>query len=609
MNPAPNPTKDLDFQAIVSRMWPFAAPSSGLFLAALILTPVATAVSLVQPWLMKAAIEEHIEGIGGGTASQMGLDTLGKVAGAYLAAVMFGYLVRSTYSIIISIAGQRTVLRLRSHVVEHLLSRSPSFFDKRPAGALLTRATSDIEALGESLSSGVVTILLDVLTIIGVLVAMFMLEWKMTLLLLTVAPPLALIIELCRRRLRQTYNTIRTSLSTVNAYLNEQVNGMKIVQLFNHQQDSHDGFIERNTVYKEATIRSNVYDALMYAAVDGIGSICIALMLWYATDRAEVGITAGLMVAFIDYLNRLFRPLREFSGKIAIIQRAGAALQKVTGLLDTDESITSGSKTLTQVKGRVEFENVRFGYRPEPEYEVLKGVSLTVSPGEVVAIVGSTGCGKTTLTRLLSRSYEGYTGRITLDGEEIRDLTLDTVRQAVARVRQDTQLFPDTVKFNVDLGNPKLDMAHLESAAELVNADRVIASLPSGWQHELTERGGNVSVGQGQLLSFARTMAYNAPVVILDEATASVDPVTEALIQTAIERILERKTVLVIAHRLSTITAADRIVVMDAGQVVESGTHAELLAAGAHYAGLYQAGFDETTDQLARDTQGASADA
>lgn len=593
------PKKDLDFRAIVTRMWPFAAPSKELFLAALILTPVATAISLAQPWLMKAAIEEHIEGVGAGAATDMGLDTLGKVAAAYLGAVVLGYVVRSAYSIIISIAGQRTVLRLRSHVVEHLLSRSPSFFDKRPAGALLTRATSDIEALGESLSSGVVTILLDVLTIIGVLIAMFLLEWRMTLLLLTVGPPLALIIELCRRALRQTYNTIRSSLSAVNAYLNEQVNGMEVVQLFNHQGGSHRGFVERNTVYKDATIRSNIFDALMYAAVDGIGSICIALMLWYATGRAEAGITAGLMVAFIDYLNRLFRPLREFSGKIAIIQRAGAALQKVTGLLDTDESIASGPKVLDQVKGEVVFEDVRFGYRPEPEYEVLKGVSLTVSPGEVVAIVGSTGCGKTTLTRLLSRCYEGYTGRITLDGVELRELSLSTVRQAVARVRQDIQLFPDTVKFNVDLGNPKLDMAQLESAAELVNADRVIASLPQGWQHQLTERGANVSVGQGQLLSFARTMAYDAPVVILDEATASVDPVTEQLIQTAIERILERKTVLVIAHRLSTITAADRIIVMDAGRVIESGTHQELLAAGGHYAGLYQAGFDgeESSDK------------
>lgn len=592
MSQAPVPQKDLNFKAIVSRMWPFAAPSSGLFLTALILTPIATLISLAQPWLMKTAIEEHIEGMGAGAASEMGLDSLGKVAAAYLLAVVLGYVVSSTYSIVISIAGQKTVLRLRTHVVEHLLSRSPSFFDKRPAGALLTRATSDIEALGESLSSGVVTILLDVLTIVGVLIAMFMLEWKMTLLLLAVGPPLALIIEFCRRRLRQTYNTIRTSLSTVNAYLNEQVNGMQVVQLFNHQKDSHDGFVDRNTVYKDATIRSNVYDALMYAAVDGIGSICIALMLWYATGRAEAGITAGLMVAFIDYLNRLFRPLREFSGKIAIIQRAGAALQKVTGLLDTDESISSGPTTLEQVTGEVVFEDVRFGYRPEPEYEVLKGVSMKVSPGEVVAIVGSTGSGKTTLTRLLSRCYEGYSGRITLDGVEIRELTLDTVRQAVARVRQDIQLFPDTVKFNVDLGNPELDMAQLESAAELVNADQVIASFPQGWEHQLTERGANVSVGQGQLLSFARTMAYDAPVIILDEATASVDPVTEALIQTAIERILERKTVLVIAHRLSTITAADRIVVMDGGRVVEMGNHQELLAAGGHYAGLYQAGFD-----------------
>ena len=559
---------------LFKRLWPYARPDWKLLAAALLATPLTTGLALIQPWVMKAVIDEHV------TPGK--LEGLQPLAAIYLAAILLNYLLTAAYGMSVAVAGQRTILRLREGIVRHLLGLAPSFFDRRPAGELLTRATSDVEALGETISGGVVTILLDVLMVVGVLTAMLILDWRMTLALTAVAPPLILVVEICRRNLRAAFNRIRETLAQVNAYMAEQVSGMEVVQLFNHQELSSKRFVELNTPYRDATIKSNVFDAAMYAAVDGIGSICVGIMLWFAvSDFAGDAITAGAVVAFIDYLNRLFRPIREFSGKVAIIQRAGAALSKIFTLVDTHEIIDEGGLELPRCEGQVRFEGVRFSYSADGE-DVIRGVDLSVEPGQVFAIVGPTGCGKTTLTRLLTRSYQGYRGSITLDGHELTSLRLGDLRQHIAAVRQDIHLFAESIAFNVGLANRS--QQDIEAAAALVNAEGFIQEL--GWEHALRERGANLSVGQGQLLTFARTMAYDPTVVILDEATASVDPVTEGLIQDAIARILERKTVIVIAHRLSTIRKADRILVMNAGQVVESGTHEELLALGGEYARL-----------------------
>ncbi len=558
---------------LFERLWPYARPQAHLFATAILVTPLSIFLALAQPWLMKRIVDDHI------TAGRSeGLQTL---AALYLGVVVVHYLLTAAYSLCVAIAGQHIGLQRREGIVERLLGLAPSFFDRRPAGELLTRATSDVESLGDSISGGVVTIMLDVLMVVGVLVAMLVLEWRMTLVLFAVAPPLILIFEVCRRKLRGYFNRIRETLAAVNAFMAEQVNGMEVVQLFNDEDRSVERFIALNTPYKQATVRSNIYDATMYAAVDGISSICIGIMLWYAVSDIGEGITAGVVVAFIDYLNRLFKPIREFSGKIAVIQRAGAALSKIFKLLDSTERIDDGSVPMDRCDGHVRFHDVRFSYGAE---EVIRGVSLSLSPGQVVAIVGPTGCGKTTLTRLLTRSYQGYQGSITLDGHEVTELQLSDLRRHVGSVRQDIHLFADSVAFNVGLG--RCAQEDLVDAARLVNAKGFIDELPQGWETQLRERGANLSMGEGQLLSFARTMAYDPTVVILDEATASVDPVTEALIQQAIARILERKTVLVIAHRLSTIRKADQIVVMRQGTVVEQGTHEELLALNGEYARL-----------------------
>jgi len=571
-------------------MFPFIRPDLWAFVVALAITPLAAGLSLAQPYLLKRAIDDHIvPGV---------VDGLWMVALAFLGAVLTAYLLEAVYVLALAWGGSRSILRLRAALYRQLLRLTQSSLDRQPAGRLMTRVTSDVDALGEAFSSGFISIVLDLLMIGGTIAAMLWLDAGLTLVLLLMAPPLLIILNLIRRRLRTLFLQVREALAAVNAFLAERVDGVEIVQLYRHEAVAEARFDVHNSYFRDATTRSNMYDSFMYALVDGAASICVAVMLWYGSGlAAEAGlnlpfssvVSVGLLVAFIEYLDRLFRPLRELSGKVAVLQRGAASLTKIVDLLDNSETVTTAGERVERVDGHLKLRDVRYRYRPGAA-DVLHGIDLEVRPGQVVAIVGATGSGKTTLTRLLDTSYSGYRGSIRFDDRELRDLDVADVRRAIAGVRQDTQLFSESVRFNVDLGNPSISGPESAEAVSLVHADRVVDRL--GWEHVLRERGADLSVGEGQLLTFARAMAHDSAVIILDEATASIDTVTEQLIQDALRRIFDRKTVIVIAHRLSTVQLADQIVVMDRGRVVERGRHEELMETNGPYARLVRAGED-----------------
>ena len=567
-------------RAMLARFWGWMRPYRRKVFWSMALIPVVAACAVAQPRILGVAIDQFM--------LKGDLDGLGQAALAFLAVIVLEYIAGASQMYLLTVAGVRAVGDIRQDIYTHVMGQGRWFFDRRPTGALLARTTTDVEALGESFITGVVGILGDAAKLIGIVGYMLSLDWQLTLMAFSVLPIIVLVVNLFRKKLRHYSVEVRRLVASINGFMQEHLAGVEVVQLEGRQDQATAEFSRVNREALKTYHWSNFYDAGLYAVMDGMSSICIGVVLWFGGAQVLSGsLTPGMLVAFVEYVQKALVPIKEFSGKYATLQRSFAALERIFGLLDHREMVGAGTERLVNPTGRVTYKDVAFTY-PSTDAQVLRGIDLDVKPGSVVAIVGSTGAGQSTVTRLLTRAYDGYTGSIQIDGVEVRDVDPGDLRAAVAVVHQDVYLFRGSVAFNLSMGDESITRERMMEAAELVQARGFIEALPEGLDTDVGERGGRLSAGQAQLISFARAMCRDPAVVVLDEATASVDPATEVMIQSAIERILAVKTVIVVAHRLSTIRAADEILVLEGGKIVERGTHDELLTLAGRYSQLHE---------------------
>ncbi len=492
--------------------------------------------------------------------------------------------------------GQRTIYDLRMEVFVHLQRLSLRFFDRTPIGRLITRVTNDIEVLNEMFSSGIVMVFTDVFTIIGILAFMFSMNWQLALISLSVLPLLFYGTFLFRKKAREAYREVRLQIARINAFMQEHLTGMIIDQIFNQERRSFDRFSAINGAHRDANIKSIFYYAVFYPGVELIGALSVGLIIWYSGMNLEAaGITLGTVMAFLQFNEMFWRPIRDLSEKYNILQTAMASSERIFQLLD-DRSIlpvSASAHPIDGMKGKIEFRNVWFAYNAgsdgatAPDW-VLKDVSFTIEPGQTAALVGHTGAGKTSIINLLTRFYDIQKGSILIDGVDIREMSPHELRGHIAVVLQDVFLFSGDIRTNITLGNDHISDDRMKAAARVVGASRFIERLSGQYEAEVKERGATLSVGQKQLLSFARALAINPKILVLDEATSSIDTETEQALQQAVEKLLRGRTSIVIAHRLSTVQNASTIIVLHKGEIREIGTHQSLLARDGIYRRLYQ---------------------
>jgi ATP-binding cassette, subfamily B, multidrug efflux pump len=497
-------------------------------------------------------------------------------------------------SIVTEGIGQKAIFDLRMQVFEHLQRLSLRFFDKNPIGRLVTRTTNDVESLSEMFSSGVVTIFTDAFTIFWILIFMFLMSWELSFVTLSVLPFLIWGTMIFRRKARAAYREVRKHLARMNAFLQEHISGTIVVQIFNREKKAREQFKEINAKHRDAYLRSNLYHAIFYPGVELISAVAIGLIIWYGgANVLEGALTIGILISFIQYTEMFFFPIRDLAEKYNIMQTAMASSERIFKLLD-DKTIIEDPENavpLESIRGEVEYRNVSFAYNGD-DY-VLRDVSFNVNPGETVALVGATGAGKSSIINLLTRFYDIQKGEILIDGTDIRTVKQSDLRRHIAIVLQDVFLFSGDIRTNISLGDETISHERIETVSRMVGADRFIERLPKGYDEPVKERGATLSTGQKQLLSFARALAFDPRILILDEATSSVDTETELLIQSAIQKILKGRTSIVVAHRLSTIQRADKIIVMHKGKIREMGKHQELLAQQGIYYRLYQLQYKE----------------
>ena len=592
-------------------------------------------LQLAQPYLMKIAIDRYIA-----TQDLQGVD---RIAVAYFFILLASFALEYVQTWMLQMTGQRIMYDMRLQIYEHLQRIDLQFYDRNPVGRLMTRVTTDVDVLNDMFTAGVVSIFGDVFTLVGIMIVLVTMDWRLALVTFAVLPLIVLVTQWFRRNVRETYRTVRTWVARINAFLQEHITGMATVQLFRREARTFARFDDINRRHRDANIDSILYYAVFYPAIEIIGALAAALIIWFGGGwTLQNTLTIGSLVAFLLYSSRFFRPISDMSEKFNVLQAAMASSERIFKLLDTEVKIVSGSvvrgpgsdlptqrRAETAISagsripdpgsrhvsaGHITFDHVWFAYnahppdpgsrppdpgsrtpdpgdsRPAKEAEnfVLRDVSFEVAPGERVGVVGATGAGKSTLINLLLRFYDVTRGRILVDGVDIREMDLAELRRLFGLVLQDVHLFSGTIAANIRLGDMTITDEAVRRAAEAVHANRFIDPLPNGYQSAVAERGATLSVGQKQLLSFARALAFDPRVLVLDEATSSIDTETELLIRDALGVLMSGRTTIAIAHRLSTIQDMDKILVLHKGQLREAGTHQELLARRGIYYKLYQ---------------------
>jgi ATP-binding cassette subfamily B multidrug efflux pump len=610
-------------------------------LAAIILK---SGLDVLGPFLTKIAIDKYLAKSAdshswiGDRLSSAPLTGIAQIGGLYVGILILTFSLEFIQTYLMQWTGQKVMFDLRKQIFRHLQYMHVAFFDKHPVGRLVTRVTTDVDALNEMFTAGVVSIFEDVFVLAGIIGIMMKMNWRLALITFAVLPLIVYATRVFRDKVRDSYRRIRTAIARINSYLQEAVSGMLVLQLFNRERRAYNKFSDINASHMEAFKDAIMAYSVYYPVVEILSAIAIASIIWFGGNGVIRGITSiGVLVAFMQYAQRFFRPIQDLSEKYNILQSAMAAGERVFKLLDTKIEIMSPSVAKTpHGVGRIEFDHVWFAYgnkaaadeaadsssrrgraaapvpaqtasqATEPDW-ILRDVSFVLEPGETIAVVGHTGAGKTTLISLLMRFYDVQRGSIRIDGVDIKQMNLDDLRGRFGVVLQDPFLFSGTVAGNIRLGTARILDADVEQAAEDVNLSEFIRSLPGGFQEEVRERGSTLSTGQKQLISFARALAHNPKILILDEATSSVDTETEFRVRDALNRMVEGRTALIIAHRLSTIQRADKIIVMHKGLVREMGTHQELLAQRGIYYKLYQLQYKDQEVSVAQAPSPANA--
>ncbi len=601
---------------LMARLWRWVVPYRCQVAVTLLLTAPLFLLELAPAWIVKAGLDRvrpdaASAGADAGPLARLldppgAVDALAWLAGLYLLAMAGSAALQFVHTVLMARTGQSAMRDLRRDVYRHIQGLHLGFFDRYPVGRLVTRATNDVENVSEMFSAGIVALVTDVLKMIGFAVVLFLVDARLALVAFLVVPFLAVCAIVFRARIRGAFRLVRVRIARINAMIQESVTGMKVVQLFGREDRNLRDFDALNASHRDAWSQSIRYDAALFAVVEIANGISTAVIVAYGASLVVGGtMTIGTLYVFIDWMRRFFMPLRDLSAKYSVMQSAMASCERIFQLFDTEPAVREPATAAPPARpravgahsGEIVFENVWFAYQGEDW--VLRDLSLRVAPGQRAALVGATGAGKTSVIKLLARLYEPTRGRILLDGVDLREIPQRVLRQRIAMVLQDVFLFSGSVASNIALGRTDLDRAAVERAARMVEAHRIIERLPQGYDSELRERGSDLSAGQRQLLSFARAVAHGGDLLILDEATSSVDAETELLVQRGLHALLAQRTAIVIAHRLSTIQDVDTIHVLHKGRCVESGSHAELLARRGAYWKLYRLQFEQSAPAVA----------